>query len=119
MQMPVQVPNKCWIIRRTCGRVTTGRCGATFLPPHLLLKQECVGTHGQCHMSVPPQPGTTLELVQSHILFEVLVASLKPPADLTQADQVFQRGIHGEVRDPVVRWRLLWMANRLWDRRAV
>ena len=53
-------------------------------------------------MAVPAGVAAAFEVVEAESVFEFAVVVLDPPADLGQSDQLLERGVGRQVRQPVV-----------------
>ena len=66
------------------------------------MSTECLGQGGECDVAVPAGVAAAFEVVESESVFEFAVVVLDPPADLGESDQLWERGVGGQVRQPVV-----------------
>ena len=68
---------------------------------------EGLGEGGEGDVAVPAGEGSAFEVGQAEAGFQLAVVVLDPPADLGQPDELGDRGVFGQVRQPVAggRWR--------------
>ena len=74
-----------WSSRRTLGR--DQRCPEVFFKVQILQRQEAKGEHGHGDVVMPSLPRASFLMIQTQLIFELLVALLDPPANLGQAHQ--------------------------------
>ena len=73
----------------------------------LLGDQESVGGDTQDGMMVEPGPAATLVVTKPEFLLEFPIAALDQPAQFGEIDQALDRGLGGEVGEPVLGWLVL------------
>src|SRR5450759_1429614 len=56
---------------------------------------------------MPSLPGASFVMIQTQLIFELLVALLDPPADLGEANETQKTGVISEVGKPELRWGYL------------
>ncbi len=72
-----------------------------FFSPEPFQDKEGKGHHRQSHMAVPAIPGAPFEMVQSQLVFELLVILFHVPADFGLVDQFLQVDVPWQVGKPI------------------
>src|SRR3972149_11512406 len=100
-QIPVHRASMRWSSRCTLGR--DQHCPEVFFYVQILQSQETKSQHGHGDMVMPSLPGTPFIMIQSQLIFELLVALLDPPPDLGQAHQTQETSVSREGGEPELR----------------
>src|SRR5438094_9993367 len=65
-------------------------------------QQETVGCNAQGGVMMKATPAPSLVVAQAEFLFKLLIVSFNAPAHLGGIDQIYQRGISGHRRQPIL-----------------
>src|SRR6266478_6368171 len=65
-------------------------------------QQETVGCNAQGGVMMKATPAPSLVVAQAEFLFKLLIVPLNAPAHLGAIDQIYQRGISGQRRQPIL-----------------
>src|ERR1700687_4023624 len=75
--------------------------------PSTLGRQEGVRRDAEHPVMVEALPAAPFVVVQAHLVLQLLVVALDPPAELDQPHEIVERYRRGDVREPVLRRFLL------------
>ena len=67
-----------------------------------LRQQETVGCNAQGSVVMKAPPAPSLVVAQAEFLFKLLIVPFNAPAHLGSLDQIYQRGIRGQRRQPIL-----------------
>ena len=67
-----------------------------------LCQQETVGCNAQGGVMMKATPAPSLVVAQAEFLFKLLIVPLNAPAHLGAIDQIYQRRISGQRRQPIL-----------------
>ena len=65
-------------------------------------QQETVGCNAQGGVMMKATPAPSLVVAQAQFLFKLLIVPFNAPAHLGGIDQIYQRGIRGQRRQPIL-----------------
>src|SRR5512134_2544724 len=108
----------CLCARRTSARVVIGGKGRRLAleeasdgvffgvlcsaSKQLLGDQKPVGRDSQAGMMMESSPASSLVVSQSQLLLELLIVALDAPAQMCHTDQLVERGVLGQRRQPIL-----------------
>ena len=67
-----------------------------------ICQQETVGCNAQGGVMMKATPAPSLVVAQAEFLFKLLIVPFNAPAHLGGLDQIYQRGISGQRRQPIL-----------------